>query len=89
MDDAFGVGSVKGISNFDPEAKQDFRFQRPRGKPVFQGRTFQVLHDDEGLVILFTDVINGANVGMVEGGGCLRFTAKAAQGLGIASDFIG
>jgi hypothetical protein len=37
----------------------------------------------------FADVVNGADVGVIEGGSGLGFTAEAGQGLRIFGDVIG
>jgi len=33
---------------------------------VLQGLAFQVLHDDEGLSLMLTNVVDGADVGMIQ-----------------------
>src|SRR6516165_5810091 len=53
-----------------------------------EGRAVKVLHGDEGLAFRFSDVIDGADVGMVEGGGGLRFSLKAGQGLRVFRDIL-
>src|SRR4029077_16427961 len=47
------------------------------------------LHGDERLAGGVIDVINGANVRVIEGRSRLRFTAKALEGLGIILQFSG
>ena len=44
----------------------------------------QVFHGDERLAILFTNVVNRADVGMVEGRGGLRFTSETLQCLAVS-----
>jgi hypothetical protein len=56
---------------------------------MLQGRAFKELHHDVGAAILFADVVDRANVGMVERRGRLRFSLETAQRLGIAGDVIG
>ena len=48
----------------------------------------EILHGDEGFAILFTDVVNGADVGVVESGGSLGFALEASEGLGIFGDVV-
>ncbi len=50
---------------------------------------FEKLHRDERLAILLADVINCADVGMVQGGGGLGLALEAAQSLRIAGNLIG
>src|SRR6266849_7073210 len=47
------------------------------------------LHGDERAPITFVDVIDRADVGMIEGKGRTRFPAKTFRGLSIVHDFIG
>ena len=58
------------------------------GDHVLERRAVKKLHRDEGFSAFFANVVDGADVGMVEGGGGLRFALKARQRLGIAGDFI-
>src|SRR5208282_4035688 len=46
-------------------------------------------HGNKGLPVLLTDVVDGADVGVVERGRGLRFALKTRQRLGIASNLIG
>jgi hypothetical protein len=48
---------------------------------MLQGRAFKELHHDVGAAILFADVVDRANVGMVERRGRLSFTLESLQGL--------
>ena len=56
---------------------------------MLQRCTLQILHGDERLPVLFANVINRANVGVIQRGRRLRFTLEAAQGLRIAGNLIG
>jgi len=89
MDDAFGVGGVEGIGNLACQIEQDFKLHRPRADAVFQGYAIEKFHGDEGFAVLIADVIDGADVGMVERGGGLGFALKTGEGLRIAGDFVG
>src|SRR5258705_11924091 len=56
---------------------------------MLEGRAFEELHHDVGAAILFADVVDRANVGMVERRGRLRLSLESAQSLRIAGDIIG
>src|SRR5712691_8680967 len=56
---------------------------------MLQGVAIQKLHGDESLAVLLANVVNSADIGMVQGGSSLRFPLKPAQRLGISRDFIG
>ena len=87
MNDPSGVSRVQCVGDIDGEREKHFHFQRTPSDAVFQGRAVQKLHGDEGLAILLTDVINGANIRMIQSGGRLRLTLKPRQGLAIAGHF--
>src|SRR4029077_5375520 len=83
MNDALRMRCVQRIGNFDSQAEQGRRLQRFRPDAMLQRHAIQKLHDDKCLAVLLVNFVNGANVGMVEGGGGLRLALEAAQGLGI------
>ncbi len=49
----------------------------------------QKLHGDEGLAVLLADFVDGADVGMVQSGGGLRFALEARQRLRILGNIVG
>ena len=63
--------------------------QRPAGNAMLQRHAVQKLHGDEGLAVLLADVVNGADVGMIQRGRGLRFALKAGQRLRIAGNVFG
>ena len=89
MDDAFAVRGVERVGDFDGQAEQHIHFQRPAGDAVLQGQAVQILHGDEGLAILFANVVNGADVGMVERGSRLGLAPKALQRLAVLGHVFG
>jgi hypothetical protein len=44
---------------------------------VFQGLAFQILHGDEGFAVFFADVVDRANIGMIQCRGSSRFTLES------------
>jgi hypothetical protein len=50
--------------------------------------TIQKLHRDECLRILLANVVDGADVGMIEGGGGLCLSTEATERLRIARHFV-
>ena len=89
MNNSLGMRRVHGIGNLYRQRKQQLDFERPPGDLVLQRRAFQIFHGDEGFSILLADVVNGADVRMVQGGSSLRFALETAQRQRIASHFIG
>jgi hypothetical protein len=49
----------------------------------------EIFHRDERFAVFLAEVVNGADVGMIERRSGLRFTLETAQRLRIAGDFVG
>jgi hypothetical protein len=45
---------------------------------MLERRAIEKFHGDESLAILLADVVNGADIGVVQRGGGLSFTLKAS-----------
>src|SRR5215472_15200843 len=88
MDYASGVGGIQSFSDLDAKRERGFHVQRLSRDPRLQGHAVQELHDDEGLTVLFPDLVYGADVRMVQGGSCLRLPLEARQCLRVFGDFI-
>jgi hypothetical protein len=89
MNDALGVGGVEGVDDLDGQREKNLHLQRTSGDAVLQRHAGEELHGDEGMAILFSNVVNGADIGVVQGRCGLRFALKAGEGLGIAGNVIG
>jgi len=88
MDDSFRMSSVEGVGDFDAERKQRFRVERTARDTMLQRRAVQILHDDESLLILFADVMNCADVGVIQSRRSLGFAAEASERLRIFGDVV-
>src|SRR5262249_41356029 len=56
---------------------------------LLQRLPLEILHGDEGLAFVLTDLVNRADVGMIECRGGTRFTSKAFQRLGVHGKTFG
>ena len=56
---------------------------------MFQGLSGQAFHDDEQMPIMLADLMNGADVGVVQRRGGARLAAKAFQRLRILRSIVG
>jgi hypothetical protein len=56
---------------------------------MLERRALEILHRDERFSVLLADVVNGADIGMVEGRGSLRLTLETAQCQRIAGNIVG
>ncbi len=91
MYDAFAVRGIKRIGDLDGVFEQLFERKCARQQAVLQGLAAQHFHDDELLALIFVlgNLVDGADVGMVQSRRGPGFTAKTLQGLGIASQIPG
>src|SRR5713101_2520547 len=83
VNDSFGVGGIERVGDFDAERKQSFQFHGTLGDAVLQRRAFQKLHGDEGFPTLLTDVMDRADVGMIQCGRGLRFSLESGESMRI------
>ena len=56
---------------------------------MLEGCALQILHGDESFAVLLANVVDGADVGMVQGGSGLRLALKTAEGLRIFGNVFG
>ena len=81
MDDAVGVGRVQGVGDLDADVHQLMDLERTGQQPIAQGLPLHQLHDDEGVALVIADVVDGADVRVVQGGGGARFGPQPDHGL--------
>jgi hypothetical protein len=56
---------------------------------MLKGLPFQQLHGDEGAALEFVNVVDCADVRMIEGGCGASLALKALQGLSVRRNYIG
>jgi len=89
VDDAFGMGGIKRIRNLDRQPEQNVGLKGPSGDAMLQRLAVQKLHNQEGMTILPPDLMDGADIGMIECRSRLRLPLKPRQGLRVLNDVIG
>jgi hypothetical protein len=89
MDDAFGMRSVERVGNLDAEIKQRFHIERTAVNAVFQRHAFEKFHDDEGASIVLADLVDGADIGMIQRGRGAGFAAETFERLRITDEIFG
>ncbi len=77
MNDAFRVGGFKCVGNLDGQPEQYLQLHRPSSNPMLQRHPIQKLHDEERVPVLLPDLMDCADIGMVQGGRGLRFPLEA------------
>jgi hypothetical protein len=83
------VGGIQGIGNLKGELQQCFVVERLASNALLEGTALQQLHDHERLALILIDVMNRANMGVIERGGGSRFALESFQGLVIVTYSFG
>jgi hypothetical protein len=65
VNDSLGVRGVQSIGDFNPDRKQLLKLHRTTTDYMLQSLTVEKFHGDESAAVLFTDIVNGANVRVV------------------------
>src|SRR5208282_1369606 len=89
MDDAFRVRCIQRVRNLRPEIQHLVRFQSRSLDAMLQGFALKHLHGDESFAFFFADVVNSADVGMIQSRRRLRLSPETTQGLRIARYLVG
>src|SRR5208337_2729824 len=89
MDDALGVGGVERIGDLDAQQKQRVEFHGTVADEMLQRCAVEVLHDDVGLAVLLAYVVDGADIGMIEGGCGSSLAAEALERLAVSGYIFG
>ena len=77
VDYAFCVCRVQRVGNLDGKGQNQLGFHRSPSDAVFQRQPVQKLHGDEGLSVLLADVVDRADVGVIQCRGRLGFALEA------------
>ncbi len=89
VDDALGVGRLEGVGDLGPELQQRLEVEGPGSDPLRQGLALEQLHGDEVLTLVGVDGVDGADVGVVEGGGGPGLPLKALEHRGVRGQLRG
>ena len=89
MNDSFQMGHIESVGELNSHVQSGFDVQGSSRNSVPQCHAIQKFHHNERLAVLLADLVNGADVGMVQRGSCLRFALKPGEGLRILRNFIG
>src|SRR5215813_5247080 len=89
MNDAPGVGGIKGIGDLGSDREELLGLERTPSDAMLQGSAVEVLHGDKGLLAVPADFIDGANVRMVQCRSRASFAAEALERLWIVGESFG
>ena len=88
MHNATRMSCVERISDINSRCHEQIEFKRLAADQMLQGFAFEVLHHDEGATVVLTNVVNRANVRMIQAGRRLCFAAEAAEQVLVSSDIF-
>jgi len=89
MNDTGGVSGIEAVGDLDAPIEEGFGVERAAVDVVFEGLAVEKFHGDEVAAFEFVDFVDGADVGMVEGGGGLGFALETFERLSVASEIFG
>ena len=76
MDYAFTVRRIERVSSLNTQRQDRFQLHGTAGNQVLERRPVKKFHDEKSPSVVLANVVNGADVGMVESGSGLRFAAE-------------
>src|SRR5712692_4247988 len=87
VNDALRMGGVQSVGDLDAPIEHEFGGQRLAGDTVVQRCAFEEFHDEEGLAVAFANVVNGADVRMIQRGSRAGFALQTLERARIAGQF--
>ena len=88
VDDSFGMCRAERIRDLGISLQHLIDRQRLSGNAILERLAVEKLHGDEFPAAVFADVVDGANIRMIEGGGCFRFTLEAFERVRIVGHIV-
>ncbi len=88
MNDAFGMGGIERVRDLDAEVEDEVDGQRLAVDAVLERLSFEKFHGQKGPALLFADVIDGADVGVVQSRGSAGLAAEPVEHRKLAGDLI-
>jgi hypothetical protein len=88
VNNSLAVGGTKRIPYLTPPFKHLRKRQRPPGHVMLQSGAFHQFHGDKHVAVLFANLVDHANVRMVERGCGTRLSLKSFQNLWIPGQVV-
>jgi hypothetical protein len=89
VNDALAVSGVQSIGDVDRQSQQRRNLDGLSRDAMPESNALEELHRDKGPIIILADLVNRADVGMVQRRGGARLAAEALQCLWVASYIFG
>jgi hypothetical protein len=77
VNNAAGVRGVESVRDLDTQRQEILQLHRAVANDVLERGAFEEFHHYVGFAILLTDIVDGADVGVIQGGSGLRFPLEA------------
>ena len=88
MDNALGMRRIEPIGYFDGQGEQHLQLHRAFADHVLQRHPVEELHGNERLPVLLADVVDRADVRVIQRRRCLRLTLEAGQRLRVSGNLL-
>src|SRR5713226_1869439 len=89
MDDALRMCRVESVGNLYAQIEHRFDLQRLASDPVPECLPLQQFHGDEGSSIGLVNLVDRADVRVIQGGCSLGFPLETAKSLCVVGEFVG
>ena len=81
--DALGVGGIERAEHLYPEPQDILPRERASFDAVLERLPLEPLHDEERLAVLLADIVDGADVRVIQRGGGARLATESLERIGI------
>src|SRR5580704_1300723 len=88
MDDALGVRGIEGIGNLYGVIEQFVGGHRTAFDGAAEGLAFEEFHDDEAATVLFINIVDRANVRMVQCGSSSRLALETLKRFLVSGELV-
>src|SRR5271157_685767 len=88
VNNAAGMRRVERIGSFDSQREDGLQLHRAAGDQVLERGAVEELHDEEGAALFLADVVNRADIGMIERRCRLGLAAKTLQRLAVLRQIV-
>src|SRR5712692_7033515 len=79
VDNSLGMRGIQRIGNLDSQVEHLIDLEWPPGDEVLERLPLEQLHDDEVVSLVLADLVDGADVGMVQGRGGSGFALETLE----------
>ena len=88
VNDALRMRSLEPVRDFNRQSEKQSEFERMESDAMLERRPFKKFHRDEGLGVVLANLVNRADVGMIQGRRSAGFAAEPLEGLCVLGKFF-